>query len=202
MIEPLMFYMFSALLILACIAVIFAKKPMYSVLFLIFAFFNTAGIFLLQKAEFLAMTLVIVYVGAVAVLFLFVVMLINNRKDYQFKIFTKYNLVLFTLVLVMVVEIYIYAMKGLGGFATPVANPVFLDTKNFVHNLGLILYDDYYYVFIVAGLILTVAMIGAVVLSLTDTVTPSKQQDVFLQNMRSKEESVVLKKVEDEQGIN
>lgn len=202
MIEALMFYMFSALLILACLAVIFAKKPMYSVLFLIFAFFNTAGIFLLQKAEFLAMTLVIVYVGAVAVLFLFVVMLLNNRKDYQFKIFTKYNLMLFTLVLVMIIEIYIYAMKGLVSFASPVVNPVFLDTKNFVHNLGLTLYDNYYYIFIVAGLILTVAMIGAVVLSLTDTATPSKQQDVFLQNMRSKEDSVTLKKVENEQGIN
>lgn len=148
------------------------------------------------------MTLVIVYVGAVAVLFLFVVMLINNRKDYKFKIITKYNLLLFTLVLVMGVEIYIYAMKGLVDFSTPTANPTFLDAKNFVHNLGLVLYDDYYYVFIVAGLILTVAMVGVVVLSLTDSTTPSKQQDVFLQNIRSKEDSVILKKVENEQGIN
>ena len=162
MIAILAFYLFATLTIVPAIAVIFARNPVHSVLWLILAFFNAAGLMLLVGAEFIAMLLVIVYVGAVAVLFLFVVMMLDVDFASLRSGFTK-NLPFGLLVaLVLLAEIIIAVSARNVGPGTGVIPTV---TQPNVVALGEMLYSRYLFPFEIAGLILLVAMIGAIVLT-------------------------------------
>jgi NADH-quinone oxidoreductase subunit J len=164
LIAVLAFYLFATLTIASALAVIFSRNPVHSVLWLIVAFFNAAGLMLLVGAEFIAMLVVIVYVGAVAVLFLFVVMMLNIDFAVLRRGFTK-NLpfgILIALVLLAEVIVAVLGWKAgptLNGSAIPAtASP------NIVA-LGQLLYSRYLFAFELAGLILLVAMVGAIVLT-------------------------------------
>ena len=185
MIEALFFYMFSAVMLGAGLMVVVSRNPVFSVLFLILAFFNAAGLFVLIGAEFIAMLLVVVYVGAVAVLFLFVVMMLDINFAEMRAGFQKYlplGLVVGgILVFELVAAIYGDAFKG----ASLPAMPEISNTRA----LGNVLYTKYMYLFQVAGLILLVAMIGAI--SLTMRKRPGVRRQVIAeQNARSRAESV------------
>ena len=162
MIAAFAFYLFATLTIASALAVIFARNPVHSVLWLILAFFNAAGLMLLVGAEFIAMLLVIVYVGAVAVLFLFVVMMLDVDFASLRSGFTK-NLPFGLLVaLVLLAEIIIAVSARNVGPGTGVIPTV---TQPNVVALGEMLYSRYLFPFEIAGLILLVAMIGAIVLT-------------------------------------
>jgi NADH-quinone oxidoreductase subunit J len=162
------FYFFSAILLLSALAVVAARNPVHSVLFLILAFFNAAGLFVLLGAEFLAMILVVVYVGAVAVLFLFVVMMLDVDFEELKKGAQAYILpgagvgLLLALELVLLVAIN-WHIAPIAPVAAEAAMPAQLTNTE---ALGRILYTDYVYYFQLAGLVLLVAMIGAIVLTL------------------------------------
>jgi NADH-quinone oxidoreductase subunit J len=167
MLAALAFYFFAAILIASAVMVIAAKNPVHSVLFLILAFFNAAGLFVLAGAEFLAMILVIVYVGAVAVLFLFVVMMLDvdfaelKRGSLQYLPFGA--LIGLILVAELVMAGSVWVLKPAAIAAKAQAMPAGLTNTA---ALGRILYTDYVYYFQIAGLVLLVAMIGAIVLTL------------------------------------
>jgi NADH-quinone oxidoreductase subunit J len=164
LIATIAFYLFATLTIASAIAVIFARNPVHSVLWLIVAFFNAAGLMLLLGAEFIAMLVVIVYVGAVAVLFLFVVMMLDVDFASLRSGFTR-NLpfgLIVALVLLAEVIVAISAWSSgpaLSGRAIPAA------TQSNIVALGQLLYTRYLFAFELAGLILLVAMIGAIVLT-------------------------------------
>ena len=190
MIEALFFYLFSAVMLGAGLMVVVSRNPVYSVLFLILAFFNAAGLFVLIGAEFIAMLLVVVYVGAVAVLFLFVVMMLDINFAEMRAGFQKYlplGLVVGgILVFELVAAIYGDAFKG----ASLPAMPEISNTRA----LGNVLYTKYMYLFQVAGLILLVAMIGAI--SLTMRKRPGVRRQVIAeQNARSRADSVEVVEV-------
>jgi len=158
------FYLFATLTILPALAVIFARNPVHSVLWLILAFFNAAGLMLLVGAEFIAMLLVIVYVGAVAVLFLFVVMMLDIDFAQLRSGFTK-NLPFGIIVaLVLLAEMIVAVSAWHAGPALSGAHVAATSQPNIVA-LGALLYSRYLLVFELAGLILLVAMIGAIVLT-------------------------------------
>jgi len=200
MFEALAFYFFSAILIASAIMVIAAKNPVHSVLFLILAFFNAAGLFVLLGAEFLAMILVVVYVGAVAVLFLFVVMMLDidfaelKRGALQYLPFGV------LMGLILVAEL---VMAGSAWVRGPAATSALASaTPPGVTNtaaLGHILYTDYVYYFQIAGLVLLVAMIGAIVLTLR--ARPGvRRQVIAVQNARTAAMAVELVDVQPGQG--
>ncbi len=202
-IKALAFYMFSLVAIGAGVMVISSRNPVHSVLFLILAFFNAAGLFVLMGAEFLAMILVVVYVGAVAVLFMFVVMMLDINFVALREGFLQYlplgALIGFVLLaeLLVIVGGWTFApdAAAIGGAPTPaIAN-----VSN-TQALGEILYTDYIYLFQAAGMILLVAMVGAIVLThrRRDGV---RRQDIGRQLARSAEASIELKKVEPGKGI-
>lgn len=183
MLTAIAFYAFSAILIASAIMVIAARNPVHSVLFLILAFFNAAGLFLLLGAEFLAMILIIVYVGAVAVLFLFVVMMLDvdfadlKRGTLQYLPFGA------LMGLILAIEL---AAAGLYWELVPAAARMSA-TPAGVENtraLGYIIYTDYVYYFEIAGLILLVAMIGSIVLTLRHR-PGVRRQNISVQNART-----------------
>ena len=164
MIGAIAFYLFATLTIASAIAVIFARNPVHSVLWLIVAFFNAAGLMLLVGAEFIAMLLVIVYVGAVAVLFLFVVMMLDIDFASLRRGFTANLPFGIILAIVLAGEVIVAAMSWkagptLSGHAIPAA------AQPNIVALGQLLYSRYLFAFEIAGLILLVAMIGAIVLT-------------------------------------
>ena len=162
MIALIAFYLFATLTIASAVAVIFARNPVHSVLWLILAFFNAAGLMLLVGAEFIAMLLVIVYVGAVAVLFLFVVMMLDVDFASLRSGFTK-NLPFGLLVaLVLLAEIVIAVSAGRAG---PISATIPDSAQPNIVAFGELLYSRYLFPFEIAGLILLVAMIGAIVLT-------------------------------------
>ena len=180
MIAILAFYLFATLTIASAIAVIFARNPVHSVLWLIVAFFNAAGLMLILGAEFIALLLVIVYVGAVAVLFLFVVMMLDIDFAVLRRGFTR-NLpfgILIALVLLAEIGVAVSAWSAgptLSGSHIPATN-----IPNIVA-LGQLLYSRYLFPFEIAGLILLVAMIGAIVLTHRrrgDTRTPKMSRQI------------------------
>jgi len=200
MLAALAFYFFAAILIASAIMVIAAKNPVHSVLFLILAFFNAAGLFVLMGAEFLAMILVVVYVGAVAVLFLFVVMMLDidfaelKRGALQYLPFGV------LIGLILVAEL---VMAGSAWVLKPVAKTAFASaTPAGVSNtaaLGRILYTDYVYYFQIAGLVLLVAMIGAIVLTLR--ARPGvRRQVIAVQNARTAAMAAELVDIQPGQG--
>ncbi len=185
MIEAAFFYLFSAVMLGAGLMVVVSRNPVFSVLFLILAFFNAAGLFVLIGAEFIAMLLVVVYVGAVAVLFLFVVMMLDINFAEMRAGFQKYLplglIVGGILVFELVVAIYSDAFSG----ATLPAMPEISNTRA----LGNVLYTKYLYLFQIAGLILLVAMIGAISLTMRRR-SGVRRQVIAEQNSRRREDSV------------
>jgi NADH-quinone oxidoreductase subunit J len=200
-ITALAFYVFAAVAVAAGLLVVLARNPVHSVLWLILAFFSSAGLMVLLGAEFVAMILVIVYVGAVAVLFLFVVMMLDVDFTRLKQGFTEYLPLGGLIGLIFLVEIGLvighWAIAGAAPEARAAATP--MDIHN-VKALGAILYDQYVYLFQLAGLILLVAMIGAIVLTLYHKPNV-KRQDVLKQIYRDRAASVELRDVEPGQGV-
>jgi len=201
LIPTILFYTFSGVMVLSALMVISAKNPVHSVLFLIFAFFNAAGLFVLLGAEYIAMTLVIVYVGAVAVLFLFVVMMLDINFAELRQGFLKYlpmgaltaGLLLFEFLMVFYASLHSPMKTATAVHATPV------DITN-THAIGNVMYTWYVYPFQMAGVILLVAMIGAIVL--THRHRPGvRRQKIGKQVTRTREESVAIVNVKPGQGI-
>jgi NADH-quinone oxidoreductase subunit J len=166
--QAIAFYLLSAVMLFAALAVVSARNPVHSVLFLITAFFSAAGLFVLMGAEFLAMLLVIVYVGAVAVLFLFVVMMLDVDFDALKQGFARYLPIGGFVAGVLTIEMVVVAAKvAADGAAAKNAAPMAhaLGITN-AETIGRVLYTDYIYYFQAAGMVLLVAMIGAIVLTL------------------------------------
>ncbi len=192
MISTIAFYLFAAVLVFSALMVITAKNPVHSVLFLILAFFNAAGLFVLLGAEFIAMILVIVYVGAVAVLFMFVVMML----DISFADLRKGAMQFIPLGLliggIMLVELF--TLYHTWGFAPEAINnldaPYVAGQGSNTKALGQVLYTEYAFPFQVAGLVLLVSMIGAIVL------THRRRADVLRQRVGDQVERTVAQSVE------
>jgi NADH-quinone oxidoreductase subunit J len=166
MIQFIAFYLFATIVIASAAMVIFARNPVHSVMWLILAFFNAAGLMLLAGAEFIAMLLVIVYVGAVAVLFLFVVMMLNIDFAELRAGFVRY-LPLGALVAIILVAELIFALGAWSAGGVDLAAraaPAVTDKSN-IQQIGELLYTRYIFLFEAAGIILLVAMIGAIVLT-------------------------------------
>ena len=199
---PFFFYTFAIILVVSSIMVIVTKNPVHSVFFLILAFFNATGLFVLMGAEFLAMLLLVVYVGAVAVLFLFVVMMLNIDFKTLRKGMIKNAPLGIIIGGILLAEIVFSFMGMTYGVADQPGNELFLvlaEEEN-TRALGKVLYTNYIYLFQCAGLILLVAMIGAIVLThrKRDNV---KHQDAVKQILRHKEDAIEIKKIEIGKGI-
>ena len=200
-IQSLAFYLFAGITVAAAVMVISARNPVHSVLFLILAFFNSAGLFVLLGAEFLAMILVVVYVGAVAVLFMFVVMMLDIGVAELREGFLQYlplggivGLILL-LELGFVVAGFVISPEVSERFSAPAP----LDIAN-TEAIGRLLYTKYVYFFQAAGMILLVAMIGAIVLTHRSR-EGVKKQKIGQQVERRPEETVEIKKVQTGSGI-
>src|SRR5262245_21664601 len=197
------FYLFAAVCIASAFMVIAAKNPVHSVLFLILAFVNAAGLFVLLGAEFLAMILIIVYVGAVAVLFLFVVMMLDVDFAELRQGFLQYLPIGGVIGIIMLVELVLvvgtWAIAP--DLAKEVASPIPpLATMLNTEALGHVLYTRYIYFFQAAGVVLLVAMIGAIVLTLHHKPNV-KRQNISAQIARSKATAIEIVKVRSGQGL-
>ncbi|MBF0093488.1 MAG: NADH-quinone oxidoreductase subunit J [Alphaproteobacteria bacterium] len=200
-VQALMFYVFAAVAVAGAVMVISARNPVHSVLYLILVFFNAAGLFLLLGAEFLAMMLVIVYVGAVAVLFLFVVMMLDINTLRLREGFLQYLPTGAVVGLILLVEL---AMAGGGWvFASDVeelrAVPVLSEISN-TEALGRVMYTDYLYPFQTAGVVLLVAMVGSIMLTLRRR-PDARRQNIAAQLARHKKDTLEIKKVPSGGGI-
>ena len=198
------FYLFAGLAIASAFMVIAARNPVTSVLFLILTFVNAAGLFVLMGAEFLAMLLIVVYVGAVAVLFLFVVMMLDVDFAELRQGFQQYLPVgalvgaIFAIELILVVGSWTIDPDIVR--AVPGASAARAEGLTNTQALGRVLYTDYAYLFQIAGLILLVAMIGAIVLTLRDR-PGVKRQNIAVQNARTQGMAVETRKVPSRQGV-
>lgn len=197
--ESMLFFLFSSIALIASIMVINAKNPVHSVLFLILVFCNSAGLFILLGVEFLAITFIIVYVGAIAILFLFVVMMLNIKLVELNENMLRYLPIGALIGLIFLFEIFLVLENNL------ISLNYTIDTNNLNINwdskltsftnielIGNILYTNYSYLVLVASLILLVAMIGAIILTLYIQ-TNVKRQDVFKQTSRHFSRSIILK---------
>jgi len=190
------FYIFATICCLSALMVISARNPVHSVLFLILTFFNAAGLFVLLGAEFLAMLLVVVYVGAVAVLFLFVVMMLDINYAELREGFQKYLPLGLIVCAILMAELFILFFGNVGASTSLViSNPV----EN-TRALGRVIYTDYIYLFQLSGLILLVAMIGAITLTLRKR-DGVRRQSISMQNSRTRDETVELVKVKSGHGM-
>ncbi len=197
------FYIFAALTVASGFMVITVRNPVHAVLFLILAFFNAAGLFLLLGAEFIAMILVIVYVGAVAVLFLFVVMMLDVDFAELRAGFMRYLPIGAAVGIVLLAELILVAGSWtlLPKTAMQLKSPTpAVDQVSNTEAIGRVLYTDYVFFFEVAGLILLVAMIGAIVLTLRSR-EGVKRQSVAAQAGRRPEASIEIVKVQTGKGI-
>ena len=201
MLTSIAFYVLATVTIVAALLVVTARNPVHSVLYLILAFFSAAGLFVLMGAEFLAMLLVVVYVGAVAVLFLFVVMMLDvdfTKLRQGFATYLPFGGVIAAVLLAeMVLVSSAVASRGAAAGKTPV--PASPDATN-AEVIGRVLYTDYVYFFQTAGLVLLVAMIGAIVLTLRHRPTV-RRQSVEDQVARRRKDAVEVIKVPTGQGI-
>ena len=201
MIESLAFYMFATITVASGALVISARNPVHSVLFLILAFFNSAGLFVLLGAEFLAMILVVVYVGAVAVLFMFVVMMLDINYVEMRQGFLQYLPIGVVIGLILLVEL-IFMLGGwhlapvlVVSVSAPMPAPINITNTQ---ALGQLLYTHYIYLFQAAGMILLVAMVGAIVLTHRKRTGVKKQ---IIGDQIARTDSVELVKVETGKGI-
>lgn len=197
------FYAFSTVLVAAALLVVLARNPVHSVLWLILSFLSAAGLFVLLGAEFVAMLLIIVYVGAVAVLFLFVVMMLDVDFAELKAGMAQY------MPLALLIGVVLLIQLGLAygtwtfseGIDTRLGNPTpAIDQMHNTKALGMILYDHYLLVFQLAGLVLLVAMVGAIVLTLRHRVDV-KRQNVLAQMYRDPAKAMELKDVKPGQGL-
>jgi NADH-quinone oxidoreductase subunit J len=193
-IVELLFYAFAALLIIAAVGVITARNPVHCVLFLVWAFFNSACIWLLMEAEFLAIVLMLVYVGAVMVLFLFVVMMLDVDIAALREGFTRYAPLGILVAALVVVEIgSVVWVKSLGGAAPEAAASVAVEGYSNTRALGELLYTKYLYPFELAAVLLLVAIVAAIALTMRHR-TGMKAQDIAGQvSVRAKDRIRVVK---------
>jgi NADH-quinone oxidoreductase subunit J len=198
------FYGFAIVLVVAALLVVTARNPVHSVLWLILAFLSAAGLFVLLGAEFLAMLLMIVYVGAVAVLFLFVVMMLNiDFSELRAGFIKNFPLgILIALVLLAELVLGVGAYRaGAMELGTPDGSAAPILGESNIENLGALLYGRYIFLFEVAGIILLVAMIGAIVLTHREQRSKRGHQNISKQNRRRPEEATVNTRPEVGKGV-
>ena len=196
----ILFYLFSFVLISSALVVVSTRNTVHSVLFLILTFFNAAALFVLLGAEFIAMLLIVVYVGAIAVLFLFLVMMLNDSSTIRAKI-SLHTPLLFCVAIVFFLEIFL-VVKVSSTRNYQVA-PLFPTPAN-IHNvnaLGDVLYTKFFLPFQLAGGVLFVAMIGAIVLTLRPNNRFVRKQKISDQVARTKNNSLKIVKVKTGEGI-
>ena len=202
-VATLAFYLFACTAVAAGLMTVLARNPVHSVLWLILAFFSCSGLFVLVGAEFVAMLLAIVYVGAVAVLFLFVVMMLDVNFAELRAGMTDYLPVGLLIGLVLLIQLGLVAGQWVFADAAPelrtAVAPIPAEVEN-TRALGRLIYTDYVLLFQLAGLVLLVAMIGAIVLTLRHK-AGIKRQDVLTQIYRERHEAVELKDVKPGQGL-
>lgn len=198
-IQQIVFYVFSAILLGSALCVISVRNPVYAALFLVLCFFTSAAIWMLLEAEFLAITLVLVYVGAVMVLFLFVVMMLDINLVPLKEGFARYLPVGAAVALVMLIEMFLVIGAerfGLDSFAQPAPNP---EGYSNTESLGAVLYTDFVYPFEIAAIILLVAIVAAIALTMRKR-PETKYQDPSKQVTVRKEDRVRVVKMETERG--
>ena len=197
----LFFYLFAAVCVASAVMVIVSKNPVHSVLYLILAFVNASGLFVLMGAEFLAMILVVVYVGAVAVLFLFVIMMLDVDFTELREGFLQYMPIGLVIGGIFLFELLLTVSYWVINPTTPKAIMAAIPTNvTNTEALGLVLYTKYIHYFQLSGMILLVAMIGAIVLTLRHKVSV-KRQDINVQNARTPEMAMAVRKVAVGQGL-
>jgi NADH-quinone oxidoreductase subunit J len=202
-IQAIFFYLFAAVTVASAVMVIASKNPVHSVLFLILAFVNAAGLFVLMGAEFLAMILIVVYVGAVAVLFLFVVMMLDVDFAELRQGFLNYLPMGALVGALVLVELLLVVGAWTIGPAVPHAITSPIPAASDINNtqaLGLVLYTRYVYFFEAAGVILLVAMVGAIVLTLQHK-PGVKRQRIADQVARTRSTAIDVVKVKTGQGL-
>ena len=191
----IVFYIISSITVLSSLSVVFSSNPVHSVLFLIFTFFNVAVLFLLSNAEFLAMTIVIVYVGAVAVLFLFVVMMLNINEVLIKEGFLKYFPFGFILMTIFLLELFFVfkdiTLKNTSSSKMNISELLDKGNNN-TESIGMFLYTDFFIVFQISGFLLLVAMIGAIVLAKNENLN-IKSQKIIYQKSLDKKKVIKLK---------
>ena len=202
-VASLAFYLFSIMAVIGALNVIFQRNPVHSVLWLIFTFFNAAGLFVLLGAEFVAMILVVVYVGAVAVLFLFVVMMLDINVIMIREGFLKYMPIGTVIGVILLVELAIVfdgwtmAPDAQGFRVLPTPD---MDRISNTEALGRVMYTDYAYLFQASGLVLLVAMIGAIVLTMRRR-PGVRKQNISEQVNRDAKDTVTMVSVESGKGL-
>ena len=192
MLADLIFYMFATILLIGGLGVITAKNPMYCVLFMVLTFFNAAGLFILLGAEFLGLLMVMVYVGAIAVMFLFVLMTVDVDFAVLKEGFASYMPLALVIAVALIVEFLTAYLSGVFNDATSLAEPMAKtgESQNIVE-LGNVLFTNYAFPFIGVSIILLIAMIGAIIL--THRSRPGvKRQDISEQISRKREDAVEL----------
>ena len=197
----LFFYLFAGICVASAVMVIVSRNPVHSVLYLILAFVNASGLFVLMGAEFLAMILVVVYVGAVAVLFLFVIMMLDVDFAQLREGFMEYLPVGLVIGGVFLFELLLVVGSWLiqPGTTKAITAAIPANVSN-TEALGLVLYTKYIHYFQLAGMVLLVAMIGAIVLTLRHKASV-KRQDINVQNARTPELAMSVRKVASGQGL-
>jgi NADH-quinone oxidoreductase subunit J len=201
MLAAIAWWVLSIISIASAIGVISARNPVHSVLFLILTFFSAAGLFVLLGAEFLAMLLVVVYVGAVAVLFLFVVMMLDVDFVELKQGFLEYLPAGFLVAAALMAELGLVASASMGANGAPIAlAPNAPGEVTNAEAIGRVLYTDYLLLFQMSGLVLLVAMIGAIVLTLRHR-PGVKRQDIAAQVGRTRAQGVELKDIRPGQGL-
>jgi len=199
--QAIFFYLFAGVCIASAIMVITSRNPVHSVLFLILAFVNAAGLFVLMGAEFLGMILIVVYVGAVAVLFLFVVMMLDVDFTELREGVLNYLPIGATVGIILLIEL-VFGVIGwviAPGLTKKITAPIASDVTN-TQALGLVLYTRYVYFFEAAGVILLVAMVGAIVLTLHRR-PDVKRQSIGQQLARNRSNAIEIVKVKSGQGL-
>jgi NADH-quinone oxidoreductase subunit J len=200
-VSALFFYLFAGICVASAVMVIVSRNPVHSVLYLILAFVNASGLFILMGAEFLGMMLIVVYVGAVAVLFLFVIMMLDVDFVELREGFMQY--LPFGLVIGGIFMFELLLVVGGWVINPTVTKQITAAIPTNVSNteaLGLVLYTKYIHYFQIAGMVLLVAMIGAIVLTLRHKVKV-KRQDINVQNARTPELAMAVRKVTPGQGL-
>ena len=185
----IVFYIISSITVLSSLSVVFSSNPVHSVLFLIFTFFNVSILFLLSNAEFLAMTLIIVYVGAVAVLFLFVVMMLNINEVLIKEGFLKYFPFGFILITIFLLELFFVfkdiTLKNTSSSKMNISELLNKGNSN-TESIGMFLYTDFFIVFQISGFLLLVAMIGAIVLAKNENLKIKSQKIIYQKSLDKK----------------
>ena len=202
MLQGIAFYIMAAVAVVSALLVVTARNPVHSVLWLILAFFSSAGLFVLLGAEFLAMLLVVVYVGAVAVLFLFVVMMLDVDFVRLREGYARYLPLAAIVAGVLLAEMIMIALVTVnGGAAADSVGPaVATPEMSNVEAIGRVLYTDYVYFFQAAGIVLLIAMIGAIVLTLRHK-PGVRRQDIHTQVGRDRKTAMEVKSVETGAGV-